>query len=61
MHHNGQDDIELDVQKNFRKQIEFITKMSNPKVKDSEPIEPNAPMEKKLEKLTNEIKYKRKR
>lgn len=43
----------MDVQNNFRKQLEFITKMSNPKVKDSDPIEPNAPMEKKLQTLTD--------
>ena len=55
-----QEDIDMDVQKNLKKQIEFITKTSNPKVKDSEPVEPNAPMEKKLQSLTNDIRTKRK-
>ena len=55
-----QEDIDMDVQKNLKKQIEFITKTSNPKVKDSEPVEPNAPMEKKLHSLTNDIRTKRK-
>ena len=33
--------------------------MSNPKVKDQEPIEPDAPMEQQLKKLTTEIRQKR--
>ena len=36
----------LDGQNNLRRQLEFISKVSNPIVKDQDPINPNAPVEK---------------
>ena len=45
--HQNRDEghIDHDVQKNLKKQLEFIEAMSNPKVKDQDPVEPEAPME----------------
>ena len=42
-----QEDI-LDGQNNLKRQLQFISLVSNPIVKDQEPINPSAPIEKQI-------------